>query len=243
MIKELFETEAYRTFKKEVCKENLIETCMYDNDGTPFGQYGTLHSTTLFTHLALMRCMFVSLSEQKQMFKSNVKNGKLNKPVFLDIGSGAGNLVIYAAHQGWQSYGIEISESCARLSLVNVKKAEDAGYIPKGSIKIEFANIFPVDFKIEKFPGDANEDDFRETLDKYAKKAPKGIKCVKLDQVDLFYHYQVERRQNILNLFSKYAKEGSMLVFVETRKDSYKIPEDVKELDNYQGMAVYIKNN
>jgi SAM-dependent methyltransferase len=227
-IKNWLNQEKYFRFKKEVCKENSFNSCLYDSKGNPLGQYGTTHSTTLFTHLALMRYLF------------DLKNIFSNNPIFLDLGSGVGNVVIYAAHHDWDSYGIEISKNCYEASLINVQMAEESGFIKKNSAKLQYGNMFSLELNIEEFPGDKDEDDFRQDLNKFSD-APRGVVCVDLDKVDLFYHFQVERRQNILDLFSMYAKKDSLLVFVATRNDSFELPKNVILVDNELDMYVYKK--
>ncbi len=222
------EDKRYKQLKREVCRAKPFESCLYDKRGNPLGQFGTMHSTSLFTHTALMRFIF----EQKQLFPE--------KPTFLDLGSGIGNMTIYAVHHGWKGIGIEFSEECYKASLENIKTASDADYIKKDNIKIIHSSFFPKGFKIEKKEKEG-EDDFRKNLKILEKKAPKKITSEVLKKVDLFYHYQVERRQNILNFFAEYAKDNSMLVFVETREDSYTLPSNVTKLDYQAGMAIYKK--
>lgn len=228
-INKWLNNKRYKQLKRDVCKTKPFESCLYDKEGNPLGQYGTIHSTTLFTHTALMRFLF----ELKQLFPE--------KPIFLDLGSGVGNLTIYAAHHGWKAIGIEFSKECCNASLENIKTADEVNYINKSNTEIIHSSFFPKDFKIEN-KKKKGEDDFRNMLQKIEKKAPKRITQQILKEIDLFYHYQVERRQNILNLFSEYAKDKAILVFVETRKDNYIIPSNVAEIDNQIGMTIYQKN-
>jgi hypothetical protein len=227
-IKDWLNCDLYKKFKIEICKQNIFETCLYDKEGNPFGQYGTTHSTTLFTHLALLRYLF----SLKEIFP--------NKPNFIDLGSGSGNVVIYAANQGWKSYGIEFCKGCYDASLVNIRSAIKANYIKREDVKIYFNNIFPLEFKLEKYPGDKIEDDFRNNLNKFSKNSI-NLKPEIYKKADLFYHYQVERRQNILNLFSKYAKKDSLLVFVATREDSFTLPSNISKIDSELDMTIYQK--
>lgn len=222
-IKDLLETETCKRYKKEVCTNSVFDSCLYSKDGTPYGQYGTLHSTTLFTHLALMRTIF------------SRRTG-----TFIDLGSGSANLVIYAAHDGWNAIGIEKSKECSSCAAKNVEKALRAGFMRKENVKLISADFFPKGFRIEKMKNNSREDDFREKLEGI--KNRKNIDAALLQEADLFYHYQVERRQNILDLFSRYAKRDAVLVFVETRKDSFKIPDDVALLDHHMGMSIYKKD-
>ena len=46
--------------------------------------------------------------------------------MFLDLGSGVGNLVIYAARHNWEAYGVDFSKNCYDAALENLKKAIDA---------------------------------------------------------------------------------------------------------------------
>ncbi|MFT4297981.1 MAG: hypothetical protein ACMXX5_02205 [Candidatus Woesearchaeota archaeon] len=227
-IKDLLNSEDYHNFKKEVCKQNIFESSTYDNKGNPLGQYGTTHSTTLFTHLALLRCIF----EKKELF--------CKKPIFVDLGSGVGNVVIYAAHHGWKSYGIEFHKECWKASLLNIEIATESEYIKKQDASTKYGNIFPLEMEIQEFPEDKLEDDFREKLQTFSD-APKDIEIPEYKNADVFYHYQVERRQNILDLFSEYAKNGAILIFVSTRDDSFAIPNNVIELDNQLDMYIYQK--
>lgn len=230
-IKSWEEDKIYKKFKKEVCTQEIFESRLFDKKGNPLGEYGTTHSTTLFTDLALLRYFF----EQKQLISPK------DTPLFLDLGSGIGNILIYASHQGWKAIGIEFSKECCNASKENIKKAEQEGYIPKNSIQITHSNFFPKEFKIKKLPKSKKEDDFREDLDNCEKKSLRKIKPEFFKDIDLFYHYQVERRENILTLFSEYAKEKAILVYVATKKDSFKLPKNIIELDNYREMYIYQK--
>jgi len=232
-IKSWEEKKIYKEFKKEVCTQEIFESRLFDKKGASLGEYGTTHSTTLFTHLALFRYFL----NQKELISPK------KTPVFLDLGSGVGNILIYASHQGWKAIGIEFSKECCNASKENIKKAEQSGYIQRNNIEIIHSNFFPKKFKIKKLPKNKKEDDFREDLDKCEKKCSKKIKPEFFKEIDLFYHYQVERRQNILNFFSEYAKEKAILVYVATKKDNFKLPENIIEMGNYLGMHIYQKSS
>jgi len=231
-IKSWEESKQYKKFKKEVCTQEIFESRLFDDKGNPYGEYGTTHSTTLFTHIALLRYLL----DQKHLF-----NPSKIIPVIIDLGSGTANIAIYAAHQGWKAIGIEFSKGCYDTSIENIEKAEKVGYIPENSIEIIHSNFFPKGFKIQKIPNNSIEDDFRKDLETCEKKCKKRINPNILKEGDLFFHYQVERRQNILDLFSKYAKKGAMLVYVASKEDAYNLPEDVVELDNHLDMYIYQK--
>ena len=70
------EDKRYKQLKREVCRAKPFESCLYDKRGNPLGQFGTMHSTSLFTHTALMRFIF----EQKQLFPEKYKTeGRLHR--------------------------------------------------------------------------------------------------------------------------------------------------------------------
>ncbi|MFT4303747.1 MAG: hypothetical protein ACMXYG_04220 [Candidatus Woesearchaeota archaeon] len=218
-INELMKSNIYVKYKIDVSTSQDFDSIYYDEKGIAFGQYGTTHSTTLFTHMALLRTFF----------------DVLPKGEFLDLGSGVGNILIYASNQGWKAIGIEFSKGCIKGSIKNIALAKEKGY-DVSKIQLRNENFFPLKFKIEKMLNNSNEDDFRVDLEKIK------VKHTSYNFfADLWYHYQVERRQNILNLFSEFAKQNALLIFVQTKDDSFVIPNDIILLDNYEGMFIYKK--
>lgn len=166
------------------------------------------------------------------------------KGVLLDFGSGAGEAVIYGAHHGWQSYGIEFCNNAYGLSIRNIQSAEEAGYITQGLAKIVHGNFFPNDFQVRRHD-DREEDGFREPIEKHTRECEAGNPYIDLgvglDQVDLFFHYQVERRDNILRLVSERAKSGAKLLFRATISDSFEVPQNLAEIISGEPLTLYEK--
>lgn len=228
----------FTKYKKEASKHLFYSTLIFDKPSNAiYGQYGTLHSTSLFSHLALLRMMFNYLSKNKKYSKT-----------FVDLGCGIGVPMIYALKHNWNSVGIEISKGAINCCKANINNSIENNFLNKKSkdkYKLYNKSFFPENFSISK-SNSKGQDDFREELNKLYKcnksknkHIPKSI----IKNADLMYHYQVERRQNILNLFSKFCKENSYLIFVATRDDKFIIPKNVMKIDEYNGLTIYQKKS
>ena len=219
-------SDSFKKYKLLACKPKNYKTSLRDENNNIFGQYGTLHSTTLFSHIAILRCLF-----------NEFKNG-----IFIDLGCGVGIPLILALHHDWNAVGVEISKGSFSCCKKNINFAKKNNYINNNcKYKLFNKSFFPAEFQIttDKKNG---EDDFREELNKLSNDNNDNIDSSILKKCTLWYHYQVERRQNILNLFSKYATINSILVFSATRNDSFKLPKDIIEIDNLDDMWIYKKN-
>lgn len=214
-LHKLHSTEQYKKYVLEQYEQKHCATSLvYKN--TRYGTWGTFHATTLATYAGLVRSFL----------------DELPKGTFLDIGSGIGCMLIYAAKQGWQSKGIEYAKPCWEAAQMQIKKANLAKKIDN-----KYASCFPKTFKIKTYLQNKKEDDFRETLAAYT--AP-PIQASFLD-AHVWYHYQVERRQNILDLFDTYAHIGSYIIIVKTRDDTLVIPEHIVIHDTFEEMSIYKK--
>ncbi len=166
----------------------------------------------------------------------------LPKGVFLDLGSGSGENVIYAAQQGWRSFGIELSSPAYDFSLDNITLAESAGYIPAGLARIARGSFFPADFQVSR-SALAGQDEFRKRLEALYDGAPCSDPYkelgIDLEEVDLFYHFQVERKDNIARLFSERARRGAKLLLVSTFRDTFSLPENLVLVDAFGPKKLY----
>ncbi len=156
---------------------------------------------------------------------------------FLDLGSGAGTIVIEMASESWNSYGIDFCHNCYELGNENIKLVEKEKYIKKKSAKIAHGNFFPKEFVLSRT--DKKEDSFREDIETHLhtcqNKNPYQKLHLKIKEIDLFYHYQVERKDNILRLFAQQAKPEARLFFVKSFDDAYTLPPNIEkesELDS-----------
>lgn len=207
-----------------------------DEDGFIIGD-GNKHWTTPSKYLAVMRYLF----DQKEIF-----HPEGSKPVLLDLGSALCNVVIYAAKHGWLSFGIEIDEICHNTGLKNIADAENLGFIEKNSCKTALGNYFPKGFELETLIETEGErwlrKSFEEHILKASAKEPYQELGISLGQVDLFYHFQIERRNNILRLFSSYAKKEAMLAFLAVLKETFDVPQNVEEVARYDDLVMYLKS-
>ena len=217
-------------------EEDLLRDYELSNRKQPFKKILTIgdsdigflgtHMTTKGYDLASIIAIFKS----KQLF-----NPTQSKPIFLDLGCGLANVVIYAAHHGWISYGVDSNIHCYNASIENIGKAIEAEFISEGSAKVAYGNFFPPSFVLEKMPNYEKEDPFRKTLDKQLEECPvldvyASQLNLRLSDVDLFYHFQVERQNNILRFFSEYGKRDAMLLILRTMNDTVTFPPNIKKI-------------
>jgi len=164
--------------------------------------------------------------------------------IFLDLGSGSGVSVIYGAHHGWHSYGIDFCKNAVDFSLKNIKSAEQAEYINPGLVRIVHGSFFPNDFRVERLD-DKDQDLFHDALETHRQACtatkPYDHLGISLDQVDLFYHYQVERKDNLLRLISEYAKPGAKFLFNATNYDAFELPGNIELIASKGALFLYGK--
>ncbi len=159
-----------------------------------------------------------------------VKTSK-EKPVFLDLGSGTGLPVIYAARDGWQSYGIEFNRGAYEFSIENIKRAEELGMIKQGTARIAHGNFFPEGFYRPRKK--SLYDKFRKYLDFHeAHKTgdPYAELNLRVEDVDLFYHYQVELKDPLLRLVEERGKPGAILIITNLNGDIPKAGKNIEDL-------------
>lgn len=168
---------------------------------------------------------------------------QLSSGNFLDLGFGDGSVVIDSAREGWRAYGIDFCRNCYTFANENILAAEREGYIAQETTRLALGNFFPQWFVRETGQGDG----FRDQINAHPAISgnPYEILGIKLHEIDVFYHYQVERADNILHLFSEYAKAGARLFFVRTLSDTVKPLKGIaieSSLD-YLGVIVYQKKH
>ncbi len=76
---------------------------------------------------------------------------------------------------------------------------------------------------------------------KWASSNPYAELGIGLHEIDLFYHYQVERRDNILRLFAQYGRVGAHLLFVRSVFDTATTPSNIDEIAQWNGLYLYRK--
>ncbi len=154
-----------------------------------------------------------ALLRRKDLF---AKKKKLN---FLDLGCGLGHIVILAAHDGWQAFGIDISSDAIKFAKKNIKDIENKGNLPKARAQVSVGSFFPSEFKTERTEN-TYFDLFREEIEEYTtgKTYANSYNNLGLDlkDVDLFFHWQIEKESNMLRFFAKYASPGSLFLFIRT---------------------------
>ncbi|MBI2573351.1 hypothetical protein HYV86_05805 [Candidatus Woesearchaeota archaeon] len=151
---------------------------------------------------------------------------------FLDLGSGDASFNIEVGALGWQSYGIEICDAAYEVGCRNLTIAEKRGDVKVGLVHLARGNFFPKDFPVTRAEGE--EDRFRQPIEEHLCRSyesdPYHNLGLDLGDVDVFHHYQVERNQNMLDFFSRYAHRGAYFFLTQSAGDSYVVPADVKEL-------------
>jgi len=183
-------------------------------------------------YIAAMRHLFDAIKPGRLSFSDRI---------FLDLGSGTGTLVIYAAHHGLLGLGIEADKDLFDRSGNTIEEVIAKSFIKPGRAKVAHGNFFPEGFYVER--STEMEDKWINHLPNQddPNSDPYSQLEINLNEVDMFYHYQVERRQNILNLVSTYAKSGAMLVFLPTLPDSFEVPRNIETVKEFRRLTLYKK--
>ena len=201
--------------------------------GIFLGNPKTFHGTTPPHYLAFLVGLFDAVAQAIGY----------HRPAFLDLGSGIGEVVIYAAHRGLNAYGIDFDEAHHQEAVRKIGIATKTGFTGHGNAKVACGSFFPESFKAERILNNPEEDMY---ADEHQSPEHRKRDCypelgIGLGQVDLFYHYQAERVQNILRLMSEYAKTRSILALLRVWQDSFQIPPDIRELGHFRRMHIYQK--
>ena len=195
-----------------------------------------------------------ALLHQRDMFTPTSE-----RPVFLDLGFGGGIPLIHAGAEGWQAYGIDLSHECLEVAGTRISNAIQQGYVQEGLVKMALGDFFPRDF--DRFGrslddvlitlGDRISLDYqkyknvllrcgfapvfrreiRDLKQTLSPTKPYEELGISLDEVDVFYHYQVERHDRIVRLFSERAKRGAFLLFNRSLNDKSKEYDNVKVVE------------
>ncbi|MFC1648813.1 hypothetical protein ACFL1B_05125 [Nanoarchaeota archaeon] len=122
--------------------------------------------------------------------------------------------------------------------------AEETDFIQPGKARIAQGNFFPTDFQVKRHDVE-KEDKYRSQIEEHLRDYKAGDPYrdlgLSLDQVDLFYHYQVERKDNILRLISERAKPGAKLLFTASMRDTCEVPENLEEITSEERFYLYEK--
>ena len=170
---------------------------------------------------------------------------KKDRHTFLDLGCALGHAVILAAYEGWQAYGIDISSDAICFARMNIEDLVIKKYIQSGRAHVAVGNFFPAKFSVERgeFPF---QDWFREEIESYATTpiSEDAYETLGLDvrNIDLFYHYQVERASNLLSFFADYAAKGALFLLIRTYEDDVSLDSKVKLVERTpEGVELYQK--
>lgn len=154
-------------------------------------------------------------------------------------------MAIYAAHHGFKSYGIDFNALCIEYANRNIVTAESLGMIPRNSLRVALGNFFSSDIALEERLGGESVDAFRLENRRLSSavqgKNPYGELGLRLGEVDVFYHYQVELRQNLLRLVAEHAKVGAWFVITTTMTDTFEIPSTIRLVKERGGMQYFQK--
>ncbi|MFA6462051.1 MAG: hypothetical protein WCV90_07345 [Candidatus Woesearchaeota archaeon] len=211
-----------RIFEKIITKERIRQDVI-DNGGMIWSKSG-IHGKTYAWFRACLYCLADHLVTEKPLEETS----------FLDLGSSIGNILWNAANIGFKTYGIDMDQECYEASGDIVEMAEKKGIIPTGRTKIAWGNFFPKEFKVKT---SVRHDGFRDRINEHLLQLPDQDPYVTLGitppEVDLFYHFQVERLDNILRFFAEYAHSGARLMFVHSEKDSPRLPKGVRMMESF----------
>jgi len=164
-----------------------------------------------------------------------------DKPQFLDLGSNIAVQVIWGAHHGWDSYGIEFSARAHQYGLHNIAKAVAAGFIDEQNAHVALGNFYPQTFaRLErkrrremvssdeyldrdKVPEIGYISHWQREINRFEKETtnenPYKKLGLDLGDVDLFYHYQVQPYELVMSFFTQFAKTGAYLLFSRSLSD------------------------
>lgn len=153
------------------------------------------------------------------------------KPKVLDLGSGLGIACLTFAREGCEVVGIEINDEKHLISKENLIKSKSLGVIShEAEVTLIHGNFFPNNFTPRR---GLPEDVFcRYLLEKSPTRFQEGS-MIHIRTADLFYHYQVETVENLLNFFVKYAKPGALLFIIQhgITPGFEKIPQGIRYLN------------
>ena len=130
---------AYKSFARETGLDEPFRRFIIGKRDEHLDTTGGIHGSGKSWPNAVLRGLFV----QRELF---TPTGDV--PVFLDFGSSIGAQVIYAAREGWSGYGVDFCGDCHTVAKDNIKKSEEAGYIPPEKARVAEGNFFPEDFDI-----------------------------------------------------------------------------------------------
>ena len=185
--------------------------------------------------LALVR----TLLDRKDLFSPSAEF-----PILVDLGTGSGKMLIYGAKHGWKCFGVEGDKECVERAQKDIKDAEDANFIEAGLALVAEGDFFPTNLRVSRVPDNRSEDPFFGFLNagydhskNSSPDAPLGVwESMGLDiaEADLWYHFQVERHENLLRFFKLHAKSGAYLVINQTMTlDTFDCPDNVEKLASF----------
>lgn len=127
----------------------------------------------------------------------------------LDLGSGNGIASFCFAKSGCEVLGIELDRGRFVASINNLEILKRNSRIDEDS-KVRFiqGNFFPNNFNVRR------NEDLSDVFSAQLPKLPRlknNLHPSEYQRTDLFYHYQVESVQNLLNFFVQYARPGALL--------------------------------
>lgn len=156
-----------------------------------------------------------------------------------DLGASVGAISLLAAHSGWKVHSWELNSNVYPLTKRIIKQAKKEKYLDDKLINFHKGSFFPKEFDVER--KGLHLDFYGNYILKYSNKNRKFASIKDLQEVDLFYHYQVERTENILKLFSQYAKKDAILLMVRTQMDPFNVPDNIRIFD-YKNYLLAYKN-
>src|SRR3989338_82560 len=234
----------YTKFIKRACEAGLRFVvdgpCVSGTKRMPIGVKCGVHGSCNAAFVGILSYVYERLIQNDDY--------KYRRPTLLDLGSGLGQLVFYAERMGFEPYGIELCDTCYKISQENLSLAEHLGLITPNKVKLARGSFFPNGFSLERRLKE-DGDEFRNLLSRHHSECISSINPYQElgkepTDFDVFFHYQVESRKNILRFFADYARVGAILFFIKTMND-YFTPQDQPKniiiLDKEEEVTLYQK--
>jgi len=197
---------------------------------TEFGINSVTDNTHLFSHVSICACL-QALAESPELFPDQPRTPRL----FLDLGCSTGRALLVVGAKGWRSYGVDLNDRCVEEARINISIAGARSFVDSRLVKVCTGNFFPATFDVERLENGAHDprSDYLKSLATSAPswEAASATLGITYHDVDFFYHYQVERLDNILRLFAQHARVGAILaVTFSFPENSPTIPDNVTRL-------------
>jgi SAM-dependent methyltransferase len=155
----------------------------------------------------------------------------------LDFGCGIGEMNIFFASLGINSYGIEINPELVSISHEYIELSRTHGIIPKDTrCETVSGNYWPYGFqavpsgyeKLRKF-----QDKFRLFDPDRNGQDPYSELGITIPEIDAFYWFPADSHINVIRLFSEHSKHGAILIMSDIpyfNNPKFEIPANLQRI-------------